>query len=158
MREFSLFFNGDALGWEELVPVDGLVNADGAQAIEAIQFDEFDVRGEDVHGLVTVGDRDEKVKHISFGCLSSPLPLLIPPVGVFGPVFVGFFHASHIHFVLCQIFALLFESFELLLIVMADFLIFVRNSSQSLCDEEEFLSPRVSMSFESGVYRSRGEL
>ena len=36
MREFSLFFNGDALGWEELVPVDGLVNTDGAQAIEAM--------------------------------------------------------------------------------------------------------------------------
>ena len=160
MREFSLFFNGDALGWEELMPVDGLVDASGAQAVEAVQLD---VRGEDMHGVVTIRDRDEEIKDISFvflvplGCLSSPLPLLIPLVGVFGPMLVGFFHASHVRLVPCQIFASLLEYFELLLIVMANFLIFVRNSSQSLCNEEEFLSSQGPMSFESSLHGSRGE-
>ena len=31
--EFPLFFNGDALRGEEFMPVDGLVNADSAQAV-----------------------------------------------------------------------------------------------------------------------------
>ena len=99
MREFSLFFNGDALGWKELMPVDGLIDAGGAQAVEAVQFD---VRGKDVHGVVTVEDRDKEIKDVSFvfliplRCSSSPLPFLIPPVSVFGPMLVGFFHASHV--------------------------------------------------------------
>ena len=156
MREFSLFFNGDALGWEEFVPIDGLVDAGGAQAVEAVQFD---VRGEDVHGVVTVGDKDEKIKDISFillipfRCLSLSLPLIVPPVSVFSPVLVSFFHVSRIHLVFFQIIALFFEDFELLLIVMADFLIFAHNLSQSVCDEEEFLPPQVPMSFESGMHR-----
>ena len=33
VRELSLFFDGDALWWEELVPVDGFVDADGTQAV-----------------------------------------------------------------------------------------------------------------------------
>ena len=51
MREFSLFIDGDALGWEEFMPINGLVNAGSAQAIEAVQLD---VGVEDVHGVVTV--------------------------------------------------------------------------------------------------------
>ena len=161
MGEFSLFFNGYVLGWKELVPVDGLVDTSGAQAVEAIQLD---VRGKDVHGVVTIGDRDEEIKDISFvflvplGCSSFPLPFLIPLVSVFGPMLVGFFHASHIHLALCQIVTLLLEDLELLLIVMANFLTFVCNFSQSMCNEEEFLPSRVPMSFKSGVHGSGGEL
>ena len=161
MREFSLVFDGDALGWEKLVPVDGLVNANGAQAVEAVQLD---VRGEDMHGVVTIRNRDEEVKDISFiflvplRCLSSSLPLLIPLVSVFSPVLIGFFHVSHVRLALCQIFALLFEGLELLLIVTANFLIFLRNSSQSLCDEEELLSSWGPVSFKSGTYGARREL
>ena len=51
MREFSLFIDGDALGREEFMPINGLVNAGSAQEIEAVQLD---VGGKDVHGMVTV--------------------------------------------------------------------------------------------------------
>ena len=155
MREFSLFFNGDALGQEEFVPVDGFVDAGSAQAIEAIQLD---VGGKDVHGVVTIRDRDKEIKDVSFvfliplGCLPSSLPLHIPLVSVLGPVLVGFFQASHVHLMLCQIIALLFEDLKLFLVVMADFLIFVCNLSQSMCNEEEFLPPGVPMSFESSMH------
>ena len=161
MREFSLFFNGDMLGWEEFMPVDGLVDTNSAQAVETIQFD---VRGKDMHGVVTVRDRDEKVKDVSFiflipfWCPTFPLPLLVPLVSVFGPVFVGFFHVSRICLMFCQFVVSLFEGLELLLIVVANFLIFVHNSSQSVCNEEEFLPPQVPMSFESGVHRLGREL
>ena len=161
MREFSLFFNGDALGRKELMPVDGLIDTSGAQAVEAIQLD---VGGEDVHGVVTIGDRDEEIKDVSLvflvplGCSSFPLPFLIPPVSVFGPMLVGFFHVSHVRLAFFQIVASLLEDLELLLIVMADFLIFACNSCQSMCDEEEFLPSRVPMSFESGVHRLGREL
>ena len=155
MREVSLLVDGDALGWEKLMPVDGLVNTDSAQAVEAIQFD---VRGKDMHGVVTIRDRDEEIEDVSFillislRCSSSPIPLLIPLVGVFSPMLVGFFHVSCVHLAPCQIFTLLLEYFELFLIVTSDFLIFVHNSSQSLCNEEEFLSSWGSVSFESSMH------
>ena len=155
MMEFSLFFDGDSLGRKELMPVDRLVNTDGAQAVETVQFD---IGGENVHGVVTIGDWDEEVKDISFILLvplrglSSSLPLRIPPVCIFGPVFVGFFQVSRVHLMLCQIVASLFENLKLFLVVAADFLIFARNSGQSMCDEEEFLPPWVPMSFESSVH------
>ena len=157
MRELSLFFNGDSLGWKEFMPVDGLVDADSAQAVEAIQLD---IWGKDMHGVVTIRDWNEKIKDVSFiflislRRLPSSLPLRIPPVGVFSPMLVGFFQASHVRLVLCQIVASLFEDLELFLIVAADFLIFVCNLSQSMCDEEEFLPPGVPMSFESSMHRS----
>ena len=157
MREFSLFFDGDSLGWKEFVPIDGLVNADSAQAVETVQLD---IGGKDVHGVVTIGDWDEKVKDISFVFfiplrgLPSSLPLRVPPVGVFSPVLVGFFQVSHICLMLCQIVASLLESLKLFLVVTADFLIFAHNSSQSMCNEEEFLPPGVPMPFESSVHRS----
>ena len=155
MEELSLFFNGDSLGWEKLVPVDGLINANSAQAVEAVQLD---VGGKDVHGVVTIGDQNEEIKDVSFiflislRCLPSSLPLHVPLVGVFGPVLVGFFQASHICFVFCQIVASLFEDLELFLIVAANFLILVRNSSQSMCNEEEFLPPGIPMSFKSSMH------
>ena len=62
--------------------------------------------------------------------------------------------ASHF----CQIITSLLEDLELLLIVAANFLIFAHNFSQSMCDEEEFLPSRVSMSFKSGVHRLGREL
>ena len=157
MREFSLFFDGDSLGQKEFVPIDGLVNANGAQAVETVQLD---IWGKDVHGVVTVRDQDEKVKDISFiffvplWGLPSSLPLHIPPVGVLSPVLVGFFQASCICLMLCQIVALLLENLELFLVVVADFLIFACNSSQSMCNEEEFLPPGVPMPFESSVHGS----
>ena len=155
MGEFSLFVDGNMLGWEEFMPVDGLVNADGAQAIEAIQLN---VGGKDVHGMIAIRDWDEEVKDIAFilfipfGGLPSSFPLHIPSVSVFHPMLVGFFQASRICLTLCQVFTLLLEYFKLFLIVAADFLILVRNSSQSLCDEEEFLSPWCPVSFKSGTY------
>ena len=157
MMEFSLFFDGDLLGGKEFVPIDGLIDTDSAQAVETVQLD---VGGEDMHGVVTVGDRNEEIKDISFilfiplWSLPPSLPLRIPPVGVFGPVFVGFFQMSCIHLMLCQIVALLLENLKLFLVVMANFLIFAHNSSQSMHDEEEFLSPRVPMPFESSVHGS----
>ena len=157
MREFSLFFNGDLLGREELVPINRLVDTDSAQAVETIQLD---IGGKDVHGVVTVGDQDEEVKDISFVFLI-PLrglpfsfPLRVPPVSVFGPVLVGFFQASHVRLMLCQIVASLLENLELFLVVATNFLIFACNLSQSSCDEEEFLPPGVPMPFESSVHGS----
>ena len=143
------------------MPIDGLVDADGAQAVEPVQLD---VWGKDVHGVVTIGNWDKEVKDVSFiflislRCLSSPLPFLVPPVGVFSPVLVGFFQVSHIRLAFCQIFAPLLEDLKLFLVIAADFLIFLRNSSQSLCDEEELLSSRGPVSFESGTYGARREL
>ena len=155
MREFSLFFDGDLLGQKEFMPIDRLIDANGAQAVEAVQLD---VGGKNVHGVVTVGDWDEEVKDISFVFfiplrgLSSSLPLCIPLVSVFGPVLVGFFQVSRVHLMLCQIIASLLENLELFLVVTADFLVFAHNSSQSMGDEEEFLPPRVPMPFKSSVH------
>ena len=117
-----------------------------------------------MHGVVTIGDRNEEVEDIpfvlliSFWHLPSSLPFCILSISVFHPVLVGFFQVSHMCLTLCQIFASLFEYLELFLIVTADFLVLVRNSSQSLCDEEEFLPTQGPMSFESGMHRLRGEL
>ena len=155
MREFSLLIDGDTLWGKEFVPVDGLVNANGTQAVEPIQFD---VGGEDMHGVVAIRNWDEKVKDISFiflislRCLSSPLPFHVPLVSIFGPVLVGFFQASHMCLMLCQIFASLFEGLELFLIVVANLLIFLCNSCQSLCDEEEFLPAWCPVSFKSDTH------
>ena len=117
-----------------------------------------------MHGVVTVGDRNEEVKDIpfilliSFWRLPSSLPFCIPSISVFHPVLVGFFQVSHVCLMLCQIFALLLEYLELFLIVTANFLVLARNSSQSLCDEEEFLPTQGPMSFKSSMHGSRGEL
>ena len=117
-----------------------------------------------MHGVVTIGDWDEEVEDvpliffIPFGSLPSSLPFCVPSIGIFHPVLVGFFKASHIHLMLCQIFAPLLEYLKLFLIVMADFLIFARNSSQSTHDEDEFLHSHGSVSFKSGTYRVGGEL
>ena len=155
MREFSLLIDGDTLREKEFMPVDGLIDTDSTQAVEPVQFD---IGGKDMHGVVTIRNWDEKVKDVSFvflislRCLSSPLPFRIPLVGIFGPVLVGFFQASCMHLVLCQIFTLLFEGLELFLIVAADLLIFSCNSHQSLRDEEEFLPTWCPVSFESGTH------
>ena len=145
MGELPLFFNGDALRGEELMPIDGLVDANSAQTVQSVQFD---VWGEDMHGVVSVRDWDEEIKDISFIffiALWPPtlsLPLCVPLVHVFLPVFIGCFQVSCAHLTLCQIFSSLFECFELFLIVMANLLIFVCNSCQSLCDEEKLLPSR----------------
>ena len=155
MREFSLFLDGDALWGEEFMLIDGLVNTDSAQAVQSIQFD---VGGKDMHGVVTIGDRNEEVEEVpfiffvSFWCLPSPFPFHISLVSIFHPVLVGFFQTSHMCLAFCQIITPLLEYFELLLIVVADFLIFSCNSSQSLCDEEELLPAWCPVSFESGTH------
>ena len=145
VRELPLFFNGDALRGEELMLVDGFIDADGAQAVEPVQFD---VQGEDMHGVVSIRDRDEEIKDISFVFLVTfwpltfSLPVGIPLVRIFLPVFISRFQVSHMCFTLCQILSSLLEYFELFLIVTAGFLIFSCNSCQSLHDEEELLSSR----------------
>ena len=156
MREFSLFFNGDSLGQKKFMPVDRLIDTNGAQAVKAIQLD---VGGEYMHGVVTVRDWNEEIKDISFiflvplRFLPSSLPLCISLVGVFGPVLVGLFQVSCVCLAFCQIIASLFEDLKLFLIVAANFLILVCNSSQSVCNEEEFLPPGIPMSFKSSVHR-----
>ena len=142
MGELPLFFNGNALRGEELMLVDGLVNADGAQTVQSVQFD---VWGKDMHGVVSIRDWNEEIKDVSFIFLIALwpstllLPLHVPLVHVFLPMFVGCFQVSRTCLTLCQIFPSLFEYFKLFLIVVADFLIFVHNSCQSLCNEEELL-------------------
>ena len=143
VRELPLFVDGDALRGEELMPVDGLVDADSAQAVEPIQFD---VGGKDMHGVIAIRNWDEEIKDVSFVFfipfqpLLSSLPIHIPSISVLLPVFVGFFQVSCMHLMLCQVLASLLECFKLFLIVSADFLIFLRNSCQSLRNEEELLS------------------
>ena len=155
IRELSLFFDGDALWWEELMLVDGFINANGTQTVQSIQFD---VGGKYVHGVVTVRDGDEEVEDVPFVLfipfrhLSSPLPFHISLVSVFCPVLVGFFQASRVCLVLCQIITSLFEDLELFLIVAANLLIFSHNSCQSLHSEEEFLPSWCPVSFESGTH------
>ena len=142
--KLPFFIDGDALGREELMPIDGLVDANGAQAVQSVQFD---VGGEDMDGMLAVSDWDKEVEDISFilfipfgpPCLS--LPVIIPSVCVRFPVLVGCFQVSCMRLTLCQILLLLLEYFKLFLIVMADFLVFACNSCQSLCNEEEFLPP-----------------
>ena len=51
--KFPLFVYGDALGHEQLLPLDWLTNPSGAQAVQPIMFD---VGGEDMYGVVTVSD------------------------------------------------------------------------------------------------------
>ena len=143
MGELPFFFNGNALRGEELMLIDGLVDADSAQTVQSIQFD---VWGEDMHGVVSIRDWNEEIKDISFiffvalWPLTLLLPLCILSVCVFLPVFVGCFQVSRACLTLCQIFSSLFECFKLFLIVVADFLIFVHNSCQSLCNEKLFSS------------------
>ena len=155
VREFSLFIDSDVLQGKEFVLVDGLINAGSAQAVQPIQLD---IGGEDMHDMVAIRDWDEEIKDvsfvffISFWHLPSPLPFHISPVSVFCPVLVGFFQMSRMCLMLCQIITPLFEYFELFLIVMANFLIFLHNSSQSLHDEEELLPAWCPVSFESSTH------
>ena len=140
--KLPFFVNGDALGREELMPIDGLINPSSAQTVQPIQFDEW---GEDMDGISSIGDGDEEVIDISFilfvpfWSLCFSLPSIIPSVCVLLPMLVGCFQVSCVHLVFCQIFSLLLECFKLFLIVVADLLIFSCNSCQSLHDEEEFL-------------------
>ena len=143
VRELPLFVDGDALWGEELMPVDRLINADGAQAVEPIQFD---VGGKDVHGVIAIRNWDEEIKDVSFvffiplWSLFSSLPSCVLSISVLLPVLIGFFQVSCMCLMLCQVLTSLLEYFELFLIVLADFLIFSRNSCQSLHDEEELHS------------------
>ena len=111
-----------------------------------------------MHGVVTIGDGDEEVEEgpfiffVSFWCLPSPFPFHASLVSIFHPVLVGFFQMSCMCLALCQIVALLLEYFELFLIVAADFLIFLHNSSQSLHNEEELLPAWCPVSFKSGTH------
>ena len=125
--EFPFFFDGDALWGKQLVTVNGLIDADGAQTVESVQFD---VGGEDMHGMIAIRNWDEEVKHISFiflipfWHLPSSLPFHIPSVSIFCPVFVGFFQMSHMCLTFCQLVTPLLEYFKLFLVIAADFLIF----------------------------------
>ena len=142
MGKFPFFIDGDALRGEQLMSIDGFIDADGTQTVQPIQFD---IGGKDMDGVVSISDWDEEIEDISFIffipirslCLS--LPVGVPPVGVHLPVLIGRFQASHMCLMFCQILSLLSEYFKLFLAVAADFLIFLCNSCQSLHDEEEFL-------------------
>ena len=135
--------------------IDGLVDADGAQTVQPVQLD---IGGKDMDGVVSISDWDEEVKDISFiffiplGSLCLSFPVSIPPVSVYFPVLIGCFQMSHVCLMLCQVLSLLLEYFQLFLIVVADFLILLRNSCQSLHDEEEFLSSGGTVSFESSAH------
>ena len=155
MREFSLFIDGDVLQGKEFMPVDGLIDSDSAQAVEPIQLD---VGGKNMHGVVAIRDWDKEIEDvsfiflISFWCLTPSLPFCVPSVSIFFPVFVGFFQVSHVHLMLCQVLTSLFEGLELFLIVMANLLIFLHNSHQSLSNEEELLSAWCPVSFEGSTH------
>ena len=135
--------------------VNGLIDTNSAQTVESVQFD---VGGKNVHGVIAIRDWDEEVKHVSFiflislWHLPSSLPFRVPLVGVFCPVFVGFFQASHVCLAFCQIITPLLEYLNLFLVVMADFLILSCNSSQSLRNEEELLPAWCPVSFESSTH------
>ena len=159
--EFPFFVDGDALRGEQLMLVDGLVDADSAQAVQSILFDEG---SKDMDGIVTISDWDEEIRDVSFiffislwsSCL--PLPVSVPSVCVCLPVLVGCFQMSCMHLTLCQILSLLVEYFQLFLIVVADFLILSCHSCQSLRNEEKFLSTWGAVPFKSSTHGSRGEL
>ena len=109
-------------------------------------------------GVVAVSDWDEEIEDVSFiffiplGSLCLPFPVSVPPVSFRFPVLIGCFQASHMCLALCQILSSLMEYFQLFLIVVADFLVLLRNSCQSLHNEEEFLSSRGTVSFESSAH------
>ena len=153
--KFPFFVDGNALRWEQLVLVDGFVDANGAQAVQPILFD---VGGKDMDGVIAVSDWDKEIKDVSFilfiplwpSCL--PIPVSEPFVIVCLPVLVCFFQVSCMHLTLCQILSSLAEYFQLFLIVVADFLILSCNSCQSLCNEEEFFSSRGAVSFEGSAH------
>ena len=143
MGELPFFIDGDALRGKELMLVDGLVDTNSAQTVQPVQFD---VGGEDMHGVIAISNWDEEIEDISFIFLVSlwslnlPFPGSVPPVGVFLPVLVGHFQVSCVCLTFGQLISSLLEGFELLLIVMADFLILLCNSCQSLHDEKELFS------------------
>ena len=153
--KFPFFIDGDMLGWEQFMSVDGLIDASSAQAIQPILFD---VGGKDMDGMITISNWDEEVKDVSFilfiplQSLCLPFPGSIPPVSVSLPVLIGFFQMSHMHLMLCQILSLLAEYFQLFLIVMANFLILLSNSCQSLHNELEFLSSGGAVPFKSSTH------
>ena len=155
MGKFPFFVDSDALRWEQLMSIDGLVNTDGAQTVQPFLLD---IGGEDMDGVITISDWDEEVKDISFifliplQSLCLLVPIGIPPVSVSFPVLVGFFQLSHMCLTLFQILPLLLEYFQLPLVISADFLILACNSSQSLHNEEELFSPRGAMSFKSSAH------
>ena len=153
--ELPFFIDGDALGGKELMSVDRLIDANGAQTVQPVQFD---IGGKDMHGVITVSNWDEEVEDVAFvflitlWSLSLPFPGSIPPVGVFLPVLVGCFQVSCMCLMFGQLVSLLLECLELPLIVMADFLIFLRSSCQSLCDEKELFSTWQPVSLESSTH------
>ena len=161
MGKLPFFIDGDTLGGEQLLSVDWLANASGAQTVQAVVFDE---RGEDMDGMITISGGDEEIGDIAF-ILFIPLwtsVLLVqihkPLVIVSLPVFVGFFKASHVCLMLHQSFSLLLEYFQLFIVAVTDFFIFSHNSCQSLSNVEELLPAWGAVSFKSSTYRPGGEL
>ena len=137
------------------MPVDGLTNASHAQAVQPVVFD---IGGENMDDMVTIDNGDEEIKDVSFVFLVPfwPSPLFIP-IGEFlvivgFPMLIGFFQASHVHLMLCQIISSLAEYFQLFLMIVANLLVLSCNSCQSLCDEEEFLPSWGAVPFESSTH------
>ena len=153
--EFPFFVDGDVLWGKEFVPVDRLTDAGSAQAVKALELDEW---GEDVDHGVTIGDQDEEVKHVSFifliplRSLHLSLPGFIPPVCVGLPVLIGFFQVSSMCLTFCQIFSVLAEYFQLLLVVVANFFMLSSNTGQPLSNVEEFLPSRGTVTFKSSAH------
>ena len=123
----------------------------------------FDIGGKDMYGVIAISDWEEEITDISFIFLVPlwSLLLLVPVsksfVIVCLPMFIGFFQASHICLMLCQIFCLLLEYFQLFVVAPGDFCILLCNSCQSLGNVEELLSAGRFMSFKSCAHRSGGE-
>ena len=63
MGKLPFFIDGDALRGEQLMPVDGLINAGSAQAVQSIRLD---VGGKDMDGVITISDWDKEVEDVSF--------------------------------------------------------------------------------------------
>ena len=158
--KLSLFVNGDMLGSKQLLSVDWLTDAGGAQTVQAIVFDE---RGKNMYGMVAVSDWDEEIGDVTF-ILFVPLwtPVLLVPISkplviVCLPMFIGFFKVSCICLTFCQSFPLLLEYLQLFMVALTDFFVLLHNSCQSLGNMEEFFLAGRAVSFKSSAYRSRGE-
>ena len=92
--KLPFFIDGDALRGKELMSIDGLINANSAQAVQSVQFN---VGSKDMDGVVSISDWEEEVKDISiilFISLRSPhfsLPVSVSSIHVCFPVLIGCF-------------------------------------------------------------------
>jgi hypothetical protein len=160
LRILAVLVNGKALGGKEFLAVDGLVHTIHAQAVLSIKFD---VGGKNVDGVGAISNWNKEVGDMPFILLVSlRLPLIVAVflellVAVCLPVLVGFFKTSCVLLMLCQSVSSFLEGGKLHVIGLGVDFILSRNSSQSLCNEDELVSVGA-VSFESSTSSSRGEV